>query len=114
MRVPLLSFILATLVTVAVGSTVNPDIDALRNVERQAPVQVCLPCLALGTTCLTSVPSLCCSGACTQTSSDVPEVGTCTQQCIPTDSPCDISDPGQCCNEICGVNSSLGSGYYCY
>ncbi|KAI6166546.1 hypothetical protein EDD17DRAFT_1504955 [Pisolithus thermaeus] len=39
MRVPLLSSILAALVTVAVGSVANPDTDALRNVERQTPVQ---------------------------------------------------------------------------
>ncbi|KAI6129931.1 hypothetical protein EV401DRAFT_1925721 [Pisolithus croceorrhizus] len=77
MRVPLLSSILAALVTVAVGSVANPDTDALRNVERQTPVQVCVTCLSSGTTCLVSVPTLCCSGVCTQTSNDVPEVGTC-------------------------------------
>ncbi|KAI5991272.1 hypothetical protein EDC04DRAFT_2812510 [Pisolithus marmoratus] len=77
MRVPLLSPILAGLVTAAVGSAINPDTGALQNVERQAPVQVCLPCLASDTACLVSVPTLCCSGVCTQTSSDVPELGTC-------------------------------------
>lgn len=45
MHVPLPPSILAALVTSPVGSVVNSDTDALHNVERRTPVQVCLPCL---------------------------------------------------------------------
>ncbi|KAI6027669.1 hypothetical protein PISMIDRAFT_675746, partial [Pisolithus microcarpus 441] len=109
MRVPLLSSVLAALVAVAVGSVVNRDTDALHNMERQTPVQVCLPCLSLGTTCLVSVPTLCCSGVCTQTSSDVPEVGTCAQPCTPSGGPCDLNDPGLCCSQAC-MSTEAGGG----
>ncbi|KAF3182211.1 hypothetical protein TWF751_007255 [Orbilia oligospora] len=34
--------------------------------------------------------------------------------CLKRDTPCDITNPGQCCSATCGVNDRIGPDYYCY
>ncbi|KAF3111331.1 hypothetical protein TWF569_007532 [Orbilia oligospora] len=34
--------------------------------------------------------------------------------CLKRDTPCDITNPGQCCSATCGVNNRIGPDYYCY
>lgn len=34
--------------------------------------------------------------------------------CIATNKPCDITNPGACCSQTCGVKPNIGPDYYCY